>query len=456
MKLKKFLCSLIALCFAFAVIAFLPETVKVDAAGAPDVFKLAGYSYSIEYLLRDFGLDKKDGEDTYLGGRTVTYRLTHDFDANATIDENTTGYEQSTSATVASGGSVIFNRVNCRYTFTVSDDDGDSVFTVDSVDTVTSPDTIYDTALLSEYRTVIDNYAKDLNTSSTFKISEIEKKQSVSTVAKKELFDILDIKVVLNYYVPGSNTLSTTSGASVSSLSFKTTKTGVYSFYYTFSALDHTDSVDGLLTGEGGFYEDKDNDGSVSAGDELKIPVFTFTVTDVAKPEVSVGVSEKAYLNLEYKVDCFAITANNYTPQYELYFIPEGESAYYDRDGEAYDRANNGDQKYIDAVLSDPNVKNVTDSFDTDSMKFTPKDKGYYYVLLNLYNDAGYSDAVMSQAISAVDEYKVVETEKQFFKYNTTSIIFLSISALSFIGIIVVLFVKPKEKKALEVKSDNK
>ena len=60
----------------------------------------------------------------------------------------------------------------------------------------------------------------------------------------------------------------------------------------------------------------------------------------------------------------------------------------------------------------------------------------------------------MSYAIACLDEYKEVVPEKQFFKYNVTSIVFLSISAVCFIGIIVVLLIKPKNTKDLEVKGD--
>ncbi|MBO7525901.1 MAG: hypothetical protein J6T42_03790 [Clostridia bacterium] len=454
MKFKKFLAAALIVCFALAALAIFPETQKAGAGA--DVSKLAGYDYSVEYLLKDFGLEKIGDNSTYLSGRTVKYRLFHDVGENVDVEEGDYNYSESAYQKVT--GTVNFKRADCFYKFTVTEDgsEEDVEYTVYTVSYVNESATEYISEGLAAYRAAVTEYAAELKTSSSFKVSELEKKKSVDTIAKNEYFDILNTQVVLNYCVPGSSSVSTTSGTNVSSLSFKTDKVGDYSFYYTFTdSLNNKDSTEGLLVGKDGFYNDVDGDGEISAEDTLAIPVFKFTVTNVTKPEVSVSVAEKAYLGLEYTVDCFAITATNYSTEYKLYFIPEGDGAYYDKTSEEYDIENYGDSKYIQAVLSNGEKKDVTSSLDKDSMKFTPEEKGYYYVQLTIYDDGGYSDVVMSNAISALDEYKEVQPEKQFFKYNTTSIIFLSISALSLIGIIVVLFIKPKDKKKLEIKDDD-
>ena len=80
--------------------------------------------------------------------------------------------------------------------------------------------------------------------------------------------------------------------------------------------------------------------------------------------------------------------------------------------------------------------------------------------IVDAYREYAYAEDLKSKQVAAyniktkLDEYKEVVPEKQFFKYNVTSIVFLSISALCFIGIIVVLLIRPKKTADLETKGD--
>lgn len=463
MKLKKFLSLALCACICFAVAAAIPAATEKAAAGEERKY-VAGQDYSIEYLLKDFGYEKIGDNDTYLEGRSVKYRLTEDRITGEEIPEKDARPEYSESDpdqfSVTAGYVVNFKRVGSEYTFTVTEGEEERDYTVVTVgkEAVSKIATKYISSGFAAYSAAVADYAKDLTTTSTFNVSKIEENVSVDTIVSNKYYDVTNMKVALYYALPGSSSFSSTSASNVKGLSFSTTKDGVYSFYYIFTdSLGNKDTTDGLVMGNGGFYTDEDGDGVIADTDTLKIPVFTFKVGNITKPEIVVNVAEKAFLNLEYKIDCFAITASNYEKQYKLYFIPEGENAVFDKDSEVYDIENFGDEKYIDAVLSAANVKDVTDDLDQSALTFTPTEKGYYYALLTVYsNENGYSDRVMSYAISAIDEYKEVETEKQFFKYNVTSVIFLSIAALSFIGIIVVLFIKPKQEQQLETKNDVK
>ena len=440
----------LALAFSFGVNAD-----KTSAISANE--KLFGYEYDADYVLKDLGVEKIGENTSYTEGRKVEYVL--EKENGQTIDPETEGYAESFRSEV--GSTIIFKRPNALYRIFVTDNGSDEtaeypVVSVKASDVDAA--THYDPEKIADYASAVKEYAKDLSTTSTFKFSELEKKVSLSTIAKKDCFDILKTKVTVNYALPGASSVSSTSGSSIENASFKTTKPGEYSFYFTFTdELNNVDKTDDLIMGDGGYYSDENDNGEWDDGDKLVIPVFTFTIEKASKPEVSLTTSEKAYIGLEYKIDCFNVTASDYTTEYKLYFIPSSNaSANYDKDAEKYDIAANGDSLYIADVLANPDVKDVTELLDTSSMKFKPEEKGYYYALLDIYSNNGYGrDEVMSYAIACLDEYTEVVTEKQFFKYNATSIIFLSISALSFIGIIVVLCIKPKQQKELETKSDN-
>lgn len=456
MKLKRFLALAVIACVAFAAATFAPSFVPTKASAAETVTKLAGYDYTTEYILREFGLEKIGGNSTLTGGRTVKYRLVKDGETD--VAANTAEYAESTEITA--GSTVKFLRANCTYKFTVTADGTDTEYFVETVDAdaITEIATVYsETALSAENQAAMNEYAATLKTSSTFKFSELKDKTPLAKIVSNKYFDVTSMKVTVHYYVPGASSWSTTTATTISGASFSTTKVGEYAFYFTFTdPLNNADDTSELVMGNNGFWTDADEDGEIDyANDEFVIPVFHFTVGESSKPEVSVTVSEKAFLDLEYKIDAFNITATDYSTKYTLYFIPEGATgAYVDKTSDAYDIENKGDVDYIAAVTGNTSVKDVTDILDVSTLKFTPTEKGYYYAKLLIYNNSGYSDEIMSYAIACLDEYKEVVPETQFFKYNVTSIVFLSISAVCFIGIIVVLLIKPKNTKDLEVKGD--
>ena len=190
MKFKKFLAAALMVCFALAALAIFPETQKAGAGA--DVSKLAGYDYSVEYLLKDFGLEKIGDNSTYLSGRTVKYRLFHDVGENVDVEEGDDNYAESAYQKVT--GTVNFKRADCLYKFTVTEDgsEEDDEYTVYTVSYVYESATEYISAGLSDYRAAVTEYAAELKTSSSFKVSELEKKKSVDTIAKNKYFDILN------------------------------------------------------------------------------------------------------------------------------------------------------------------------------------------------------------------------------------------------------------------------
>ena len=74
---------------------------------------------------------------------------------------------------------------------------------------------------------------------------------------------------------------------------------------------------------------------------------------------------------------------------------------------------------------------------------FTPEELGYYLVVYNA-KDKNEHEAVEVERIFKVVEAEVVRTP--FFKLDTLSIVFLVIGSVALLGIVGLLFVKPKEK----------
>ena len=452
-KFKRLSSITAALCIAFSVFAvILTASRSVVGVRAATSDKLAGYNYGIEYLLKDFGLEKIDGETTYFGGRTVEYRLTK-LDGVA-VAENDENYSEATKKEIVSSDSdVKFLCVGAEYTFTVTAAADPSDVQSFTVETFASFDDVAITYKndLSAFQTALDEYAGTLKTNDSFKFSEVG--ATISEIAAAKYFDIENMKVVVCYYAPGSMSYSTASGSKLSDVSFTLTKAGEYGFYFEFTdSLNNTTNVEELVLGSGGYYIDADGNGEFEAGVDVDmvVPVFTFTISSVSKPEVVVGTSEDAFLGLDYEISCFTITASEYTPVYELYYIDKAE---------ALKKADfDNEEAYIDAVKE--KAIDVSSILSESGTSFKPTideelktGKGYYYVLLSIYDENGYTEKVMSREIECVEEYQEVVPEKQFFKYNVLSIVFLSIAAASFIAIIVLFFIRPKKENELEVKA---
>ena len=451
MKIKRLLSVVTVFCIAMAAMLFAMPRSNAVVLAVGESEKLFGYEYTVEYLMKDLGLDVD-------GDATIKYSLVYDYAAGADVTAaDSAVYSEAEEKTVEYDSSIKFLRADCRYKFDVTDKDNNN--TVCYVKTFADFDDVAITYAndLSSFKTALNNYAATLKTGDSFRFSEIE--ASLEDVISCPHFDIDKLNVVANYYSPDSDSPLRTSGTGLSSLYFTVTRNGVYSFYFTFTdSLNNSTSIDELVLGNGGYYTDANGDGEYdSAIDvELVVPVFTFSVNYISTPEVIVGASENAFLDLEYEVESLTITASNYTARYKLYFIPEDKNGEYDKDDYATDA------EYIQAVLANSAIIDVTDEiFDDQYLTFTPTidedlgiGKGYYYVLVGVYDNNGYSDEAMTRAIACLEEYKEVVPEKQFFKYNVTSIVFLSISAASFIAILVLIFIKPKKENELEVKSE--
>ncbi|MBP5176955.1 MAG: hypothetical protein ILP02_00045, partial [Clostridia bacterium] len=221
-------------------------------------------------------------------------------------------------------------------------------------------------------------------------------------------------------------------------------KPGKNSFYVLFEdAFGNAMTTDTLVIGEDGWYKTVDNDGKTATGDVV-IPVFTFEVSTVKAPEVSVKASDNAYVGLSYEIKAFNIVSDDYNTVYKLYF----SETFFDKDSDTY--ANDGE--YMAAVTAV--AKDVTDTLNTSSLTFTPDKSGYYYAQVKVVDGYNNEEVAMSRAIACKGEAKYVQPDPEFLRNNVTSIVFLSIAGVCFVAIIVLLLVKPKESKTVEVEGN--
>ena len=206
--------------------------------------------------------------------------------------------------------------------------------------------------------------------------------------------------------------------------------------------------------------------------DNFLIPVFSFEITDNKAPEITVGFENPAFIGQQYKVQSITINASEYTAEYKLYYMTEENYDKYKNN--TLEGISNSDKKVFnkDSFISDSayynrlielvgankitEVKNTTDvksgedmedAFDKTNLTFTPK-KGYYYVLCLVEGENGFSDSAVTYAIASLEEPEAVTYESEWWKHNWKSVMYLSISGVSLVGILLLLFVKPSKKSS--------
>lgn len=287
-----------------------------------------------------------------------------------------------------------------------------------------------------------------------------------------------------NYKVYYANGASSTDYTSTSSKYFQITQAGKYVYFvlptdaigkgYTYDEdfkekygyYDEGQIVLGTTCYMAGFYRvDRDEDGEVTAIHELVVPAFTFSIDNNAKPKITIVMDDTGVIGTEYKVTSITVgTSNTKKTEYKLYFMSKSDRDLYEaKKGKAFDKNSfDNDADYVaefDALIAGMDIDGKTvklteitedsdEEFKSSSLTFTPKNKGAYYVKCTVTADNESSDSAVTYAIVVNKTASTNTYEKEFMKYNWKSFVYLGISLVSAIGIVCLIFIKPKKKKS--------
>lgn len=437
MKSRKFLTLAIVFMLALTCVMFMPKNTNFAQAKMKVAEKIAGYSYDLSYIAKESGVES-------ISGKTLKYRLIQLLDGTD-VAENDETYGDFAKFTTC-GTTIEFTKHGV-YTFEVYNNQTDleGSFKVKVVPSSIIDETSLfynvDSELINAVNTACSDQAKDLKVEDSFSFTNAGVMTALEKIAGSTYFPYSALTKNYYYSTPQSSSYTNTTSSK-----FTIDKPGTYSFYVLVSdECNNKTSTKDLIEGPGGWYK-KDDDGN-RIGD-IVIPIFTFEVTKISAPVITVAASEAGFLNLEYTVDSFTIDADDYKAEYTLYYS-ERE---FDKDDESFA----DDNAYIKAVTEDPTTKNVTEElFDKTDKSFTPNKKGYYYVLVRAVDSANMSEQAMSRAISVQREFTTVTVEREFVKNNLVSVIALSVAVVCIIGLIALVCIKPKDYSVeLEVKNN--
>ena len=474
---RKSISGAITLLIVALIISFVTPT-GLFADAAEENSKIAGYEYTAEYLLKEFGYTAEEGKDLF-DDLKVEYRLTEKRNKDGSYETQTELNAETDAETIKNTpwkgecvkkeltkktDKVIFYAYGV-YTFYITkgeaataDEKKVEVYNYADEGLAGKVEIKYDATKIDLFRSEVNEAVKNKKAGDSddengrLDVSEIpcDGKTGINSIVTSKLLAYEDLNSTLYYCAPDSESFSSTS-----SDYFKLEKVGTYAFYVTYSVptvdgtLDTTDLVVGDLNGYG-WYEKNDDDEPVG---DLIIPIFTFEITEADNPVITVNDAKKGYLNLEYtKVDSlFTITSSSYKAKYTLYYLDA-------KDALVRDTENNEKVEDFIKRLEKAGAKNITEdfeNFETGSTDFTPDKKGYYYVEIYLKDDNNNPAHTVSKAIDVTNEFRTVKKETEFFKNNLVSVILFSISGACFIAIIVISCIKPKDVQ-LETKSDKK
>lgn len=256
---------------------------------------------------------------------------------------------------------------------------------------------------------------------------------SMANLVSDDLTTYADLTKTVYYKTPSNNSGSSTN------MKITLTEAGDYEFFVVFSD-------------KAGNSMEKDDFYTVSEEDDnLVVPgayyhyVFTFHIEDDAPILVTANseTQAKGYLNTRYTATAFTVKSSGNTTTYTLYY---NASLTAEEDGEGWVKI---PKKADTAADYDENGFTYDDISDIDydgSLTFTPVKLGTYKIecVVNSDNSVRYSSA--AELVVVDREATVVKVPSHWLRDNVWSVVFLSIGTLSLVGIIVLLFIKPKEE----------
>ena len=427
MKMKKITAFIVAILSVLTVATFAPIA-NVGAAGTPTVTSVKfvhGYdSYKFSYIVDQFDITLADGE------AVKSYKVN---------DEETANTGAYVFKTLANDQVIEFFK-NAEGTESL----GSFTFSVVAKDSEGKIGYSVDTDSHAKYMEEVNKFNSE-------KLGASVSYPAITDLLVSELYPADALKLTIYTCAPNSQTFTSSTGKTI-----KLSELGKYSFYVLAQdpsenaiEIDSEKHERKTLNGIEGWYE----------GNDLVAPIFTFECSKVDAPKVSGGSSKvlPGYVGLTYKniKDYITIDANGEKVEYKLYYSTLENNLYSEyKQSLAADATDEWASKgiaIINEALEGGKVIDVTDSkeysaigFSTSSLSFTPDQKGCYYLVVVVKDAYGSADMALNP-IMVEAEVSEVKLEKQFLKYNWVSLMFLGIAVLCLIGIILLIFVKPKE-----------
>lgn len=348
--------------------------------------------------------------------------------------------------------SIIFEQGNGEYEFTVRTDETEFIerYVVETVDR----DSDYNTApeyidfeenetVYEWYKTLVEKAAKKEYTVDDKTITRsIRLGDSYEIPTLEDLvFDDYDLYSSLTYTVY-YKTPSNASGQT-SSMKFTVSEAGDYEFYVVFKDLA------GETMEKDDFYTEGDD--GIPAYGKYGSAVFTFTVEDDAPISVEAPETQgKGYLNTTYVATEFKILSGD-NETFTLYYNSDKNATATDSGWIELPKLADIKEDYNQDGFTYSDIKTL--AYD-GKYTFTPVKVGAYMIKCYVSSYNAVRSAEAETVVSISEKPSEVKVPSTWLKDNVWSVVFLSIGTLALIGVIVLLFIKPKEETETDETGD--
>lgn len=179
-----------------------------------------------------------------------------------------------------------------------------------------------------------------------------------------------------------------------------------------------------------------------SAKNDVQKGIFYFSIDEDVEIVINVPTQGAGYKGSRYTAAAFDITSSNCDIAYRLEYT---------------DKAEPTEEDWVE-IKKFSGVSETDDDYETlkainydGQYSFTPNKIGTYRITVNVTSKMSFMNAEASAIIEVAEEAKVVvPSTPSWIEENVWSVVFLSVGTLCLIGIIVLLFIKPKAKDGEE------
>ena len=256
-------------------------------------------------------------------------------------------------------------------------------------------------------------------------------------------YDVYSSMTYTVYYTTPSKELSQTT-----SLKFTVSEAGDYEFFVVFK------DTNGNSMEKDDFYTVGDDGIPVYDDCEYKDAIFTFSIEDNAPISVEVPskVQSKGYLNTKYVATEFKILSGD-NKDFTLYYNSDISATEDSDDWIELPILSGISENYDENGFTYADIKTL--NYDGE-YTFTPVKVGAYMIKCFVSSSTSSSSRYAEGAtiIPVEEKPTVVVVPSHWLRDNVWSVVFLSVGTLALIGIIVLLFVKPKQEPETDETGD--
>ncbi len=252
---------------------------------------------------------------------------------------------------------------------------------------------------------------------------------TMKDLVKDDITSYENLTYTVQYWTPSTYSTSST-------MTIPVTEAGIYKFCVLF-----TDGAGNSMENEDFYTVDHSDSTKFTVDGIYKDYFFEFELLDNADMTVTAGTQGNGYVGVKYKASAFTINASSYSTTYKLYYSANDIDVTADGWTEILPAS-----RASEADTETESDKIIAIDYDGE-LTFTPDKVGYYKIVCLVSSENSARTVSAATKITVENQPKTVVPDSHWAQNNIASIIFLSIGGLSLLGIIVLIFVKPKDEQ---------